>query len=101
DVILTCGQEDAKLFRELYGVEPRRLRNAPNGVFCDSVHPATRKEREDAQRSLGLTGPCAIFLASAFRPNVDAVRFICEKLATTLPDVTFLVCGGVCDSPEV
>lgn len=101
DLILTCAREDAKLFQEVYGIEAQRLHDAPNGVFCDKVRPATREERKSAQRALGLCGPCAIFLGSAFRPNVDAVRFLCKELAPALPGVTFLVCGGVCDAPDV
>jgi glycosyltransferase involved in cell wall biosynthesis len=96
DLVLACSHEDRLLFHELYGVPFDKCLVVPNGTFTAQVTPADADHRAAAKRSLGLpAGPAAVFVASLYPPNVEAARFINETLAPALPDVTFVVCGGV------
>jgi glycosyltransferase involved in cell wall biosynthesis len=98
DALLTCSPDDAKLFRDIYGVHPDCIWDVPNGVFTGRVRPADEEQKRSAKSMLGVDGPAAIFIGSAYPPNVQAVEFIAERLATTLPDITFLICGGVAEA---
>jgi glycosyltransferase involved in cell wall biosynthesis len=96
DLVLACSHEDRLLFERLHGVPAGKLRVVPNGVFADRVRPATAAERQEARRSLGAPeGTIALFLGSAYTPNVEAARVIAEDLAPAFPDLTFVIAGGV------
>jgi len=96
DLVLACSHEDRRLFHELYDVPLGRCFVVPNGTFTDRVAPATPERRLEAKRELGFrSGPVAIFIGSLYPPNVEAARFINATLAPQLPEVTFVVCGGV------
>jgi FkbM family methyltransferase len=96
DLILACSHEDRDLFHRLYGVPYSKTLVVPNGTFTRSATPPSAGTRDTARRTLGLdTGPIAVFLGSAYQPNVDAATFVCTTLAPALPHVTFAVCGDV------
>ena len=96
DLVLACSNEDRQLFNELYEVPFEKVLIVPNGTFTSKIHPPDATEKEQARRQLHLSsGPLAIFLGSAYQPNVEAAEYICRVLAPSLPDVTFAVCGGV------
>ena len=63
--------------------------------FRNSIIPPNSSQKKHAQASLQLSGNSAIFLGTPYKPNIEAVEFICSKLAPTLPDVTFTIVGGV------
>ena len=96
DLVLACSHEDRLLFHDLYGVPFGKCLVVPNGTFTDSIIPVTAERRAAARQALGLgSGPVAVFVASFYPPNVEAARFINETLARVLPEVTFVICGGV------
>jgi glycosyltransferase involved in cell wall biosynthesis len=83
------------LFHELYDVPFGKCFIVPNGTFTDRV-AATPERHVAAKRELRLPpGPVAIFIGSLYPPNVEAARFVTAKLARQLPEVTFVLCGGV------
>jgi glycosyltransferase involved in cell wall biosynthesis len=66
----------------------------PNGTFVGQ--PPCASARREKKRMLGLEDrPLAIFLGSLFPPNEEAAAFISTELAPALPDVSFVICGGV------
>lgn len=92
-LILACSQEDRQLFHDLYGTDLRKIRLVPNGTF---TRRRTRRGRRMSKEELGLSnGPLAVFVGSAYPPNIEAANFILNKLAPELPEVTFAICGGV------
>jgi glycosyltransferase involved in cell wall biosynthesis len=96
DAILTCSSEDRVLFSKLYGSGFRKARVVPNGVFTTRIRPSDPSLRRRARRQLGLRKPrTALFLGSHYQPNVDAALFIAHQLAPRLPEVVFLIAGGV------
>lgn len=96
DLVLACSHEDRQLFHQLYDVPYGKCRVVPNGTFTAAVIPADDARRTAARRELELpAGAVALFVASLYPPNVEAARFINDVLAPALPDVTFVVCGGV------
>ena len=96
DLVLACSSEDRRLFHELYGVPIEKIVVVPNGTFTSRVAPADSPARQAARRAMGLADTqIALFVGSAYQPNVEAAKFILEALAPALPDVTFVICGGV------
>jgi len=101
DVVLTCSRDDARLFHKHFDVKFERIWDVPNGVFTEKIRPGDSEEKRIARIELGLDGNVAMFIGSCFPPNIQAVKFIASQLAPALPHVTFLICGGVIESPEV
>jgi glycosyltransferase involved in cell wall biosynthesis/GT2 family glycosyltransferase len=94
DLVLTCSHEDRELFHRLYEIQFGKCVVTPNGTFVGEL--AGEPTRREKKRRLGLEDqPLAIFLGSLFRPNEEAADFICKELAPALPDVGFVICGGV------
>ena len=101
DIILACSKEDNQYFNQIYGVANQKIIEIPNGVFSTVLTPPTPEQKESAMKLLNLPRKIAIFLGSAYGPNIEAVEFICYQLASHLPDLHFVICGGVSDASEV
>lgn len=96
DVILTCSLEDCELFNKLYSVPFIKMRIVPNGVFTEKIRPIPRDEKVSIKRQLELSEQkTAIFIGSNYPPNLEACNFIIKDLAPLLPEVTFVIAGGV------
>lgn len=97
DWILACSHEDLLRFRRLYGFSPAKMRVVPNGVmaFADPVPDAAARCAAREVTGLAPDAFAAIFIGSAYGPNLGAARFIAEQLAPACPDVTFVIAGGV------
>jgi len=102
DLVLSCSHEDQILFNRFYDIAFDKMRLAPNGVFTQNITPASVVEKGDAKRKLGFAvQKVALFIGSLYEPNLDAARFICFELAPEFPDITFVICGGVCEDISV
>ena len=95
DAIFVCSEEDAELFKRIYGVDGSKIHVIPNGVRTDVVKVAPLERKEEAKRELGASGSVVLFVGSPYRPNIEAARFICSKLAEELDSCEFLVVGGI------
>ncbi len=98
DLLVACSRGDCQLFGELYGVPEKKTCEVPNGVFARQIVPPTPAAKRDAKEHLRHASSSAIFLGSAYEPNIEAVEFICARLAPVLPAITFLLCGGVTEA---
>jgi glycosyltransferase involved in cell wall biosynthesis len=97
DLILACSEEDKRTFIELYGVKREKIIIVPNGVDVRVIHPASIETRAQARQKLGVAGFVALFIGSAYPPNVEAVRVILNELAPANPEITFVIVGGAGD----
>jgi glycosyltransferase involved in cell wall biosynthesis len=98
DLIVACSETDQQLFSQFYGIQPDKIHLVPNGVFVNQIPMTTAAARSQAKQQLQLADrPTAIFLGSAYDPNVEAVRFILDRVAGALPAVQFIIAGGVGD----
>lgn len=93
--ILTCSHEDLQRFFRVYGFAPAKMRVVPNGVMAFT--PSRQVERAHCRQSLGLDAHAlvGIFIGSSYAPNLEAALFIVHELAPTLPQVQFVIAGGV------
>ena len=97
DLILACSDEDREMFERVYEWHIEKIRLVPNGVMAQSILPADAGERAEIRKSLGVAEAAivSIFIGSAYPPNIQAARYIIEMLAPALPDIAFVVAGGV------
>ena len=97
DLIMACSQEDLERFNRIYEFDMGKMRVVPNGVMAFASYPPTPDERIDAKKELQWKPESfvGIFIGSSYGPNQDAAEFIVNELATALPDVTFVIAGGV------
>jgi glycosyltransferase involved in cell wall biosynthesis len=66
----------------------------PNGVEFLYDTPYDIKSIKDSFYGY----PIIVFIGSAHKPNIDALRFIIDELAVKLKDFYFIVIGSVCDA---
>jgi glycosyltransferase involved in cell wall biosynthesis len=99
DLVLVCSDEDRAMFERIYEWPGEKIRLAPNGVMAKAIVPASARERAEAKAACGLPADAvvAVFIGSAYGPNVEAARFIIENLAPSLPEIVFVILGGVGD----
>ncbi|MBW9432343.1 glycosyltransferase [Atlantibacter hermannii] len=97
DLILACSQEDLLRFYRIYEFSPEKMRVVPNGVMAFTHQVPGDDERSAAKVALKYAADdkLAIFIGSAYGPNVEAAKFIAETLAPLVPEVTFVIAGGV------
>ena len=97
DLILACSDEDKQTFIEVYGVKPQKIIVVPNGVNVRAIRPASPTARARARQHLVVEGFVALFIGSAYPPNIEAVGMILNQLAPANPEVTFVLVGGASD----
>lgn len=97
DLILACSEEDRRTFENLYGWEAKQTELFPNGVMARSIVPAAAEQKRRARATLALDAEqvVAFFIGSAYPPNLEAAQFIITNLAPQLPQIRFVVAGGV------
>ncbi len=96
NLTLACSDEDAQAFINLYGADPDRIIDVPNGVDCRAIEPADERVKSESRDKLGITAETfAVFTGSNYIPNLEAAEFIIEQLAPAFPEVLFGLVGGV------
>jgi glycosyltransferase involved in cell wall biosynthesis/2-polyprenyl-3-methyl-5-hydroxy-6-metoxy-1,4-benzoquinol methylase len=97
DLILACSHEDLLRFQRIYEFPPEKMRVVPNGVMAFANPVPDRNDESSAKTKLKLAPDrlVAVFIGSAYGPNVEAGEFIVKQLAAALPEVTFAIAGGV------
>ena len=95
DLVLACSHEDMLRFNRIYDLSLSKTRVIPNGVFAYSIPLNINKQM--ARDALGINNGLfvAIFIGSSYKPNTDAANYIINELAPLMPDVHFIIVGGV------
>ncbi len=98
DLILACSKEDVEGFHARYGWHRSQMRLVPNGVFSESIKPASTETQKEARAYYNIPegSHVGFFIGSNYAPNIEAASFIIDHLSTQLPDVLFVIAGGVC-----
>ncbi len=97
DLILACSQEDMCRFNRVYEFPFDKIRVAPNGVMAFEGEVPDQKAKIKAKSTLQLDENrlIAIFIGSPYGPNLDAAKFIAQELSKAMPEVIFVIAGGV------
>ena len=99
DLILTCSHEDRVLFHKIYDVPYSKMKLFPNGVFINKTISSSSKKKSMIRDKLGFTmnDTIGLFLASDYPPNIEAANYIVNSLAQNIPEMKFVIAGGVGD----
>lgn len=96
EVILCASPDDAGELVSVYGVQPERILDTPNGTDAQRVAFTGREDRLALRERLGLAEtPLVFFMGSGHWPNIEALKRIFE-FAAELPETAFVVIGSVC-----
>ncbi len=102
DLVLAVSPDDRNAFVERFGAPCERVVEVPNGSDTAAFAPVDPGRRPELRRMLGLPDrPTAVFVAAGPKiPDRFGLAWF-ERLARLLPDVTFVVVGGVIERPRV
>ncbi|AAM04600.1 glycosyltransferase [Methanosarcina acetivorans C2A] len=98
DLILCTSEEDKQNLIEVYGANPEKILVTPNGVDTTKIHFIKNEERKKQKELTGLSDfTTIIFVGSWHPPNLEALKFITDKLCRINTKYKFLVVGSVKD----
>lgn len=93
-IILTCSEEDKESLCLLYKVPKGKVYVIPNGTDTKEIQMCLAQERSEIKRGFGLEGKKIIFfIGGHYLPNVEAIKYIADKLAPSVQDHIFLIAG--------
>lgn len=96
EVILCASPDDGAELVKVYGADPRRILDVPNGTDVHRIAFADPAARADLKRAMGLPPvPIAFFMGSGHWPNIEAGKRIFE-FGAKMPHVVFAMVGSVC-----
>lgn len=87
-LLFATSDEDRALLATDFAVPIERIAIAPNGFEPDDAQPP---------RTVARDASTLVFMGSSHPPNVEAARFIVERLAPQMPSVQVRIFGAVCD----
>jgi glycosyltransferase involved in cell wall biosynthesis len=95
DLILACSAKEKEDLAKLYKINPDKVIIVTNGTEVKEATSA--EERENSRKSLGLaqSEKVVVFVGMYYKPNIDAARFIIERIAPQLVDYKFLLVGSI------
>lgn len=98
DLILVCSEKEKKDFMDLYNIEADKIIIIANGT--NIIKDDTREAKTNYRKSLSLSleDKIVVFIGAYYKPNIDAARFIIERIAKELIDFKFLIVGTVLEA---
>jgi len=97
--VIACTPNDAETFEEEYGIDAKSVTIIENGVDALGIPDVPEDALSDLRARLGLTNRLsAIFGGSFHHPNFSAAERV-MKLAEKIPQMHFIILGGVCNYP--
>ncbi|MBN1355873.1 glycosyltransferase family 4 protein [bacterium] len=98
DVLLTVSKAEGEKIAHRYRRVPPSFSIVPNGTDTAGIRPADPGEQLAARGHFGISGqPLALFMGAWHPPNLEAFRFIVDRMAPAIPSMMFLVVGSVLD----
>ncbi|PLT28889.1 glycosyltransferase family 4 protein [Peribacillus deserti] len=88
-LVFATSAAEREQFIDMYKPNPNKIKLAPNGI-----HPESRLRIKKKKNSR----PKALFIGSAYPPNIEAAEFIIHHLAAKCPEIEFIIAGESCTS---
>lgn len=99
DIVFGVSEDELRKLTEFYQHTSGVAALAPNGVDTTAIRPFTDGERFAARERLGIDPDrrVCLFVGAWHPPNLEALRFLAEKVAPQMPESLILVVGSVRD----
>lgn len=98
DMILATSEEDKNSLVDLYAVNAHKISVAPNGVDIGKIQFINEDEKTRTKCLAGLSNhPTILFVGSWHPPNLEALEFIVDNLASKIDNCVILVVGSIRD----
>jgi glycosyltransferase involved in cell wall biosynthesis len=102
DLVVAVSPEDRTVFLEKHHVQASRLALVPNGSDTESFTPVGPEEKRALRRQLGLPErPTVLYVAAIPKPPDRVGLAWVKRVAARLPELGFLVVGGVVPGPFI
>lgn len=95
DLILACSENEKKDLINLYKVNPDKIIIVTNGTDVRDKTYSIKKENNRNKLAISRNERVIIFIGAYYKPNIDAARFIIERIATELNEFKFLLVGTI------
>jgi len=95
DLILVCSEKEKTDFVDLYKVDANKIFVVPNGTNINRKIDEECKISYRKKLSILSEEKVIVFVGAYYKPNIDAARFIIERLAAELKEFKFLIIGSV------
>ena len=95
NLMLVCSEKEKKDFIDLYDVDADKIIVVSNGANIDKNNRQAAGGDYRTKLSLLPKDKVIIFIGAYYKPNIDAARFIIEKLSHELKEFKFLIIGTV------
>lgn len=98
-VAMTSGQRDKCVLAGYGGI----LRVIPNGVDCERYHPASREERQELRRRIGLEPQDVVLIYVGWvglRKGTDVLLEVFRRLAPRHPGLKLMLVGDYLEKRE-
>lgn len=95
DLILVCSEKEKKDFIDLFHLNADKIIIVANGTDISKKNDRMAKEDYRLKLSLLAKDKVIVFIGAYYKPNIDAARFIIERIAKELKEFQFLIVGTV------
>jgi glycosyltransferase involved in cell wall biosynthesis len=98
DVVLAVSESNKKRFIDLYKIRENKIQIIPNGVDISFFSKSKCKDLSQKIREKIIDKKVVVFVGSHYKPNMEAVKFIKDKIAPYFEkemEILFLVVGSV------
>lgn len=96
DIIFSTSEEEKTTLSKLYEVSSDKIVVVPNGVDTSKVSFFTNEDKQKQKHLLDLSNyTTVLFVGSWHPPNLEALKFIVNKLAPKRKDCIFLIVGSI------
>ncbi len=97
DLILACSENEKNDLIKLYKLNPDKIIIVTNGTTIRERIGAQEKQLCKEALKIQADEKVVVFIGAYYKPNIDALKFIINKILPLSKDMKFLILGTVCD----
>jgi len=97
NLILACSENEKNDLIKLYKLNPDKIIIVTNGTTIRGKIGLQEKQLCKETLKLPADEKVVVFIGAYYKPNIDALKFIINKIIPAVNDLKFLILGSVCD----
>jgi glycosyltransferase involved in cell wall biosynthesis len=97
DLILACSENEKNDLIKLYKLNPDKIIIVTNGTMIKEKIEWPEKQLCKETLKIRANEKVVVFIGAYYKPNIDALKFIVNKILLLTKDMKFIILGSVCD----